>query len=77
VDGQEVECSRDDWHRIAVNVPAGTEVLEIRYSPDWREGIVLGLALAGLSLATAVFLDGLPKLSQLSRQFRHSRMCRK
>ena len=71
VDGREVECSRDDWHRIAVNVPAGAEVLEIRYSPDWRKGIILGLALAGLSVATAVFLDGLPKLSRLSRRFRH------
>jgi len=77
VDGREVECSRDDWYRITVNVPTGAEVLEIRYSPDWRKGIIFGLVLAGLSLATAVCLDGLPKLFQLSRQFWHSRRCRK
>ena len=58
VDGQEVECSRDDWYRITVGVPAGAKVLEIRYRPDWRKGIIFGLTLVGLSLVTAVFLGG-------------------
>jgi hypothetical protein len=60
-----------------VSVPAGAEVLEIRYSPDWRKGIIFGLVLTGLSLATAIFLDRLPQLFQLSRQYCPSRMCRR
>jgi hypothetical protein len=67
VDGQQVKCSRDKWYRITAHVPARAKVLEIRYSPNWRKGIYLGLALAALSLATAACLNASSRLSGFSR----------
>ncbi len=67
IDGREVECRRDAWHRILVDVPAGAHRLAIRYRPDWKKGVRLGLELAAISVAITFFSD------RLSRRYRSSR----
>ena len=43
VDGEPAPCERDDWLRLRVAVPTGGKKLEIRYMPDWSQGLLLGL----------------------------------
>lgn len=59
-DGEIVSWSADEWGRMVVRVPAGTRVLEVVYSPRWREGLGLGV----LALAASVIMAwGLARLS--------------
>ena len=56
VDGKEVHCDFDDYHRIVVPVPAGEHrLLAIHYCPPWATGLLLGLGV----LAAGIALGGL------------------
>ncbi len=51
VDGQPIPAGPDDWGRLRAVVPAGAKTLEVRYTPPWAKGMLLGAAVA---LATAL-----------------------
>lgn len=57
VDGREVECRRDDWYRILVEVPAGATRLELRYEAPWRQGFFWSGVMATMALAGAYVLQ--------------------
>lgn len=59
-DGEMVPWSADEWGRMVVRVPAGGRVVEVVYSPPWREGIALGLVALVASIITAWGLTKLP-----------------
>jgi len=42
VDGLSVSCEHDDWLRLRVRIPPGGQKLEVRYEPDWTQGLLLG-----------------------------------
>lgn len=50
-DGRGIACSSDEWGRMQTHIPAGTKVLEVRYSPPWGLGFRVGGLLAFLSAA--------------------------
>ena len=51
LDGVEVPCEKDEWHRIRVDLPRAGERLHVRCEPPWRKGLLIG---AGLVLGGAV-----------------------
>ena len=57
VDGQAVECQRDDWCRMLVEVPAGATRLELRYEAPWRRGFFWSGVVATMALGGAYFLQ--------------------
>jgi hypothetical protein len=46
--GKPVSISADDWGRITAEVPSDATSLQLRYSPPWGQGFMLGLALLAL-----------------------------
>lgn len=45
-DGGPVLITTDSWQRMVINVPDGTKQVSVRYIPEWREGVAVGLILA-------------------------------
>ena len=53
-DDKPLPIHSDEWNRIVVDVPPGSQSLQILYQPDWRKGFLLGglliLSAAGIML---------------------------
>ncbi len=56
-DGKPAAVTEDTWQRIAVEVPADTKEVRIRYSPPRATGIVMGVLLAAVG-AVAMYACG-------------------
>jgi uncharacterized membrane protein YfhO len=67
IDGSAAEVLQADLSALAVVVPQGTHVVELRYLP---RGLALGLALAGLTAATllGIALWRSPRFSALPKR---------
>ncbi|MBV9086361.1 MAG: hypothetical protein JOY79_02655, partial [Acidobacteriaceae bacterium] len=53
-DSKRVPHTCDAWQRIAVNVPANTARLEVRFQPPWLAGFGIGLVMSFASIALAM-----------------------
>jgi hypothetical protein len=58
LDGVEVPCHADEWHRIRVDLPRAGERLAVRCEPPWRKGVLIGAALVLVGVLVALPLIG-------------------
>jgi hypothetical protein len=55
--GRRLASTRDEWNRLRIHVPPGSDVVVVRYSPEWHEGLVAAIMLGLLAATAAIWLQ--------------------